>query len=273
MVSWKAPFSPQICPSTVQLISKKRVQISCSTEVNVAGSRLHRQALAEPRVNPHLWHQSLCHNQTQWFSLILLLPCSHKYLRGQNKTTLHFCPLRKNNKHLKYFCSFSPSTFLRSWWGRIYFYFSWQRRKGGAAQVESGSLKDLHSSALPALASLQDSTRTAWDPAQVRGAGQQQQEGVCEWVTGTFSWENCAIHAGLPVPTAVHLNWPTSDFSTSIPWMSWAGLSRRMNMINPCLSILPRSCENNSLPPKTIQNHLWLCQRNFTCLCQQQAQL
>lgn len=40
-------------------------------------------------------------------------------------------------------------------------------------------------------------------------------------------------------------------------------------MINPGLSVLPGSNENNSLPLKTIQGHLWLCQRNFTCLCQQ----
>lgn len=99
------------------------------TEVNVTGSRLCRQALAEPRVNPHLWHQSLCHNQTQWFSLILLLSCSHKYLHGWNKTTLHFCPLRKNNKHLKYFCSFSPSTFLKSWWGEYIFIFLGKEEK------------------------------------------------------------------------------------------------------------------------------------------------
>lgn len=49
--------------------------------------------------------------------------------------------------------------------------------------MESDSLKALHSSALLALASLQDSTSTAWDPAQVKGAGQQQQEGFCERVT------------------------------------------------------------------------------------------
>jgi len=51
--------------------------------------------------------------------------------------------------------------FLRSWWGEYIFIILGKEEKKEQAQVESDSLKALHSSALPTLASLQDSTDTA----------------------------------------------------------------------------------------------------------------